>query len=55
MNRAMEEGIMIHMLHDLRAAFFLMIALAMLLFIWALAGLGAVLQPVRWSERTAYR
>jgi hypothetical protein len=46
---------MIPMLHDLRAAFFLIIALAMLLFICALAGLGAVLQPVRWSDRTAHR
>ena len=33
---------MIPMLHDLRAAFFLVIALAMLLFMWALAGLGTV-------------
>lgn len=38
-------------LHDMRAAFYLLIALAMLLFICALAGLGAVLQPVRWSDR----
>ncbi len=43
---------MIPVLHDMRAAFFLVIALAMLLFICALAGFGAVLQPVRWSERT---
>lgn len=46
---------MIPVLHDMRAAFFLMIALAMLVFICALAGLGAVLQPVRWSDRKAYR
>lgn len=46
---------MIPLLHDMRAAFFLLIALAMLLFICALAGLGVILQPVRWSERTAYR
>jgi hypothetical protein len=45
---------MIPMLHDMRAAFFLMIALAMLLFICALAGIGAVLQPVRWSDRNAH-
>jgi hypothetical protein len=45
---------MIPVLHDVRAAFFLVIALAMLLFICALAGLGAVLQPARWSERKRY-
>jgi hypothetical protein len=44
---------MIPVLHDVRAAFFLVIALAMLLFICAIAGLGAVLQPVRWSDRKA--
>ncbi len=46
---------MIPVLHDVRAAFFLVIALAMLLFICALAGLGTVLQPVRWSDRKGYR
>ncbi|MGC4095719.1 MAG: hypothetical protein QM706_01270 [Nitrospira sp.] len=46
---------MIPMFHDMRAAFFLMTALAMLLFICALAGLGAVLQPARWSERKLSR
>ncbi|MCS6305249.1 MAG: hypothetical protein H8K07_16530 [Nitrospira sp.] len=46
---------MIPVLHDVRAAFFLVIALAMLLFICALAGMGAVLQPVRWSDRKGYR
>ena len=46
---------MIPVLHDVRAAFFLVIALAMLLFICALAGLGALLQPVRWSDRKGYR
>jgi hypothetical protein len=46
---------MIPVLHDVRAAFFLMIALAMLLFICALAGVGAVLKPVRWSDRKEYR
>ena len=50
-----EEGIMIPMLHDMRAVFFLMVALAILLFICAWAPLGAVLQPVRWSDRTVYR
>lgn len=46
---------MIPVLHDVRAAFFLVIALAMLVFICALAGVGAVLQPVRWSDRKGYR
>ena len=46
---------MIPVLHDMRAAFFLVIALGMLVFICAMAGLGAVLRPVRWSERTGYR
>ncbi len=46
---------MIPVLHDMRAAFFLVIVLAMLLFICALAGLGAVLQPTRWSDRKDYR
>jgi hypothetical protein len=46
---------MIPVLHDMRAAFFLVIALAMLLCICAMAGLGAVLQPVRWSDRKGYR
>lgn len=46
---------MIPVLHDMRAAFFLVIALAMLVFICALAGVGAVLQPVRWSDRKGYR
>ncbi|MDF0664919.1 MAG: hypothetical protein P0119_02460 [Nitrospira sp.] len=46
---------MIPVLHDVRAAFFLLIALAMLVFICALAGLGAVLQPSRWSERKGRR
>lgn len=46
---------MIPVLHDVRAAFFLVIALAMLLFICALTGLGAVLRPVRWTDRKGYR
>lgn len=46
---------MIPVLHDMRAAFFLVIALAMLVFICALAGVGAVLLPVRWSDRKGYR
>lgn len=46
---------MIPVLHDVRAAFFLAIALAMLVLICALAGLGTVLRPVRWAERQGHR
>jgi len=46
---------MIPVLHDVRAGFFLVIALAMLAFICAVAALGAMLRPVRWSDRKAYR
>ncbi|MDK2742807.1 MAG: hypothetical protein H8K03_08955 [Nitrospira sp.] len=46
---------MIPVLHDVRAAFFLVVALAMLLFICGVAGLGTVLQPIRWSDRKRYR
>ncbi len=46
---------MIPVLHDMRAAFILTIAIAMLLFICALAGLGTVLRPVRWSDRKGSR
>jgi hypothetical protein len=46
---------MIPMLHDMRAGFFLVVVLGMLLFICAMAALGAVLQPIRWSDRKAYR
>ena len=42
---------MIPVLHDMRAAFFLAVVLAMLVFICALAGLGLVLRPSRWSDR----
>ena len=44
---------MIPVLHDVRAGFFLMVALAMLGFICAVAGLGALLRPIRWSDRRA--
>jgi len=46
---------MIPVLHDVRAGFFLVIALAMLAFICAVAALGAVVRPVRWSDRKTYR
>lgn len=42
---------MIPMMHDVKAGFFLMAVLAMLLFICAIAALGTVLQPIRWSDR----
>lgn len=46
---------MIPVLHDVRAAFYLAIAVAMLVLICALAGLGAFLRPVRWADREGYR
>lgn len=46
---------MIPMLQDVKAGFFLIVVLAMLVFICAIAGLGAVLRPVRWSDRKASR
>lgn len=46
---------MIPVLHDVRAAFYLAIAVAMLVLICALAGLGAVLRPLRWADRQGYR
>jgi hypothetical protein len=46
---------MVPVLHDVKAGLILVVALAMLLFICAVAGLGAVLRPVRWSDRKAYR
>ena len=42
---------MIPVMHDMKAGFFIVVALAMLLFICAIAALGTVLQPVRWSDR----
>jgi len=46
---------MVPMLHDVKAGFFLVAVLAMLVFICAITGLGALLRPVRWSERKVYR
>jgi len=46
---------MLLVFHDMRVAFFLIISLAMLLFICAITALGVVTRPVRWSERKAYR
>jgi Tfp pilus assembly protein PilN len=39
------------MLHDVRAAFFLMMGLLMLATICAVAALGTVMRPVRWADR----
>jgi hypothetical protein len=38
-------------LHDVRAAFFLMLGLLMLAMICAAAALGTVMRPVRWADR----
>jgi hypothetical protein len=38
-------------LQDVRAGFLLAVGLAMLALICAVAGLGAVMRPIRWSER----
>jgi hypothetical protein len=46
---------MIPGVHDVKAALILIVALAMVVFICAVAGLGAVLRPVRWSDRKATR
>jgi len=46
---------MIPVLHDVRAAFFLAIALAMVVLICVVTGLGTVLRPVRWVDRQGYR
>jgi hypothetical protein len=46
---------MIPVLHDMRAAFFLVVALGMLVIICAIAGMGAVLRPVRWADRNGHR
>jgi len=42
-------------IHDVKAALILIVALAMVVFICAVAGLGAVLRPVRWSDRKQVR
>lgn len=42
-------------LHEVRAGFLLAVGLAMLGLICAVAGLGAVMRPVRWSERKPSR
>ena len=46
---------MVPVLHDVKAGFFLAIVLAMLVFICAIAGLGALLRPIRWADRKGNR
>ena len=52
-NRFNEEGNLMNVviLHDVRAAFFLMMGLLMLAMICAVAALGTVMRPVRWADR----
>jgi hypothetical protein len=38
-------------LHDVRAAFFLMLGLLMLAMICTVAALGTVMRPIRWADR----
>ena len=40
-------------LHDVRAGFFLMLGLAMLVFICAVAALSTVMRPSRWADRNS--
>lgn len=46
---------MVPVLHDVKAGFVLVMAVAMIVLICALAGLGAVLRPVRWADRKTLR
>lgn len=46
---------MIPVVHDVKAAFLLAVGLAMLVLICAIAGLGTVMRPARWSDRRAPR
>ena len=38
-------------LHDVRAGFFLMVGLTMLVFICAVAALSTLMRPGRWADR----
>ncbi|NOT24293.1 MAG: hypothetical protein HOP22_16440 [Nitrospiraceae bacterium] len=38
-------------LNDFRAGFFLMVGLAILVFICAIAAISAVMRPARWADR----
>ena len=42
------------MFTDMRGAFFLFVSLVFFLMIVSLLGLGAVMRPVRWSERSRH-
>jgi Tfp pilus assembly protein PilN len=46
---------MIPVVHDIKAGFLLAVGLAMLVLICAVAGLGTVMRPARWSDRRASR
>ena len=46
---------MIPVLHEVKAGFLLAVGLAMLALICAIAGLGTVMRPARWSDRRAVR
>ncbi|WP_455378424.1 hypothetical protein [Petrachloros mirabilis] len=39
------------LLHDVRAGFYLMVGLAMLVLICTIAALGTVMRPMRWADR----
>jgi len=45
----------IPVLHDVKAGFLLAVGLAMLALICAVAGLGTIMRPARWSDRRASR
>ena len=42
------------MFTEVRGAFFLFVSLVFFLIIVGLLGLGAVMRPVRWSERSRH-
>lgn len=42
---------MSHIPGEIRAAFYLLIGLVMLIMISAVAALGTIMRPVRWAER----
>lgn len=42
-------------LHDVRAGFLLAVGLGLLALICAVAGLGALMRPERWSDRKVHR
>ena len=46
---------MIPVLHEVKAGFLLAVGLAMVVLICAIAGLGTVMRPARWSDRGALR